>query len=85
MEREADHDGARYASGAGYDPHGLSTFFQKLEASGAGGALPTFLSSHPANSDRIADVNAQISAEQLKGTELGVAGLKAAQAQLGKK
>jgi predicted Zn-dependent protease len=84
MEREADRDGARYASGAGYDPHALATFFQKLEAS-AGSGLPTFLSSHPANSDRIADVNAQIAAEQLKGTELGVAGLKAAQAQLGKK
>lgn len=85
MELEADHDGARYASGAGYDPRGLATFFQKLEGSGGGGGVLTFLSTHPAPSDRIAAVNAQIASQSLAGTELGVASLKAAQAQLGKK
>ena len=32
MELEADQYGARYASGAGYDPRGLATFFEKLKA-----------------------------------------------------
>src|SRR5215468_1110353 len=31
-ENEADEYGARYSSMAGYDPHGLVTFFQKLQA-----------------------------------------------------
>src|SRR5207248_273973 len=31
-EAEADDVGARYASQAGYDPHGLITFFQRLAA-----------------------------------------------------
>lgn len=86
MELEADHDGARYASGAGYDPRGIATFFQRLE--GAGGARPgwlNFLSSHPAPSDRVAEVNALVAAEQLTGAELGVASLKRVQGVLGKR
>lgn len=86
MELESDHYGARYASGAGYDPRGLATFFEKLKAKyGDTPAVLTFLSTHPANSERITKVNEYIAAENLGGKELGVATLKAIQAELGKK
>lgn len=86
MELEADEYGARYASGAGYDPRGLATFFEKLQAKQ--GDMPrflTFLSTHPANAERIEKVTALIAAENLTGSEQGVASLKAIQAVLGKK
>jgi predicted Zn-dependent protease len=86
MELEADHYGARYASGAGYQPQGLVTFFEKLQAKQGGSpGLLTWLSTHPANSERITKMNEIIAAENLTGSELGVASLKAAQAALGKK
>lgn len=86
MELESDQYGARYASRAGYDPRGLATFFEKLKAKhGDTGPVLTFLSTHPANSDRITRVTELIAAENLTGTELGVASLKAIQAELGKK
>ncbi len=86
MELEADQYGARFASRAGYDPRGLATFFEKLKAKyGDTGPVMTFFSTHPANSQRINDVTTLIAAEQLGGTELGVASLQAVKAQLGKK
>jgi predicted Zn-dependent protease len=86
MELEADQYGARYASGAGYDPRGLATFFEKLKAKyGETGPVMTFFSTHPASSQRVNDVTALIAAENLTGTELGVAPLQAVKAALGKK
>lgn len=86
MELEADQYGARYSSGAGYDPRGLATFFEKLKAQyGDTGPVATFFSTHPANSDRINRVTALIAAEHLNGTNLGDASLKSIQAHLGKK
>jgi predicted Zn-dependent protease len=86
MELEADQYGARYASGAGYDPRGLATFFEKLKAKyGDTGPVMTFLSTHPANSDRINKVTELIAAEHLTGTDLGGPALKTAQQALGKK
>lgn len=86
MELESDQYGARYASGAGYDPRGLATFFEKLKAKyGDTGPVLTWLSTHPSNTDRITRVNELIAAEGLKGSELGVPTLKAIQAELGKK
>jgi beta-barrel assembly-enhancing protease len=86
MELEADQYGARYASRAGYDPRGLATFFEKLKAKyGDSGPVMTFFSTHPANTQRINDITALIAAENLTGTELGVAPLQAVKAALGKK
>ncbi|MEO6950764.1 MAG: M48 family metallopeptidase [Polyangia bacterium] len=71
-ETEADEYGARYASLAGYDPRGLTTFFTKLEAQqGSTPKLLSFLSDHPATPDRVAHVNAYIAQHHLGGTELG--------------
>jgi predicted Zn-dependent protease len=62
-EREADHLGVNYEYRAGYDPHGMEEFFQKLE--GLRQRRPTkveqFFSSHPLTEERIASVDAEIS------------------------
>ncbi len=69
-EAEADEYGARYASAAGYDPHGLTDFFRKLQAQeGKTPALLTWLSDHPATPDRVAAVERQIAEQRLSGTE----------------
>ncbi|WP_242396089.1 M48 family metallopeptidase [Anaeromyxobacter oryzisoli] len=68
-ESEADEYGARYASAAGYDPHGIATFFQKLErGEGKQPGWAAFLSTHPATPDRIEKVNAYIEQHHLTGS-----------------
>jgi predicted Zn-dependent protease len=50
-EFEADREGLYNLQGAGYAPSGIVGFMQKLLKSG--GSVPTFLSTHPATSERI--------------------------------
>jgi predicted Zn-dependent protease len=61
--REAEMEADAFAVGvmarAGYDPSGLVSFFQVLQAEGGSG-VPSFLSSHPATEDRIAATSALI-------------------------
>lgn len=57
QEAEADRDGARLAHAAGFDPRGLDAFFKRLQAEHGDGA-PALLSSHPADADRIAAIEA---------------------------
>src|SRR5438067_661265 len=54
-EYDADKRGVRYASRAGYDPHGLIRFFEKLQekVGNGGGGLATYFQTHPMTSDRI--------------------------------
>jgi len=66
-EFEADQYGARYTARVGYDPRGIGTFFQKLEAKEQGSATPTWLSTHPATPDRIKKVDALVAKEGLSG------------------
>jgi predicted Zn-dependent protease len=63
LEMEADAFAVEVLSEAGYDPSGLVTFFQTLtyEAQGKPQA-PSFLSSHPATSDRVESTRAAIEA-----------------------
>ena len=71
-EIEADEFGARYTSAAGYDPKGISTFFEKIQAQQ--GSMPgflTFLSSHPATEERISHIGQFITQNNLKGTDTG--------------
>lgn len=68
-ETEADEYGARYAAAAGYDPHGLVTFFDKLRAQeGNSPKYLAILSDHPATPDRIAHVNTYIAQNKLSGS-----------------
>ncbi len=83
-ENEADEYGVKYSSAAGYDPHGIATFFQKLMAQqGRTPKLLTFLSDHPATSDRIAHVDQMIARMGLRpGGDLGAERLAAVKAKL---
>ncbi len=60
-EREADRYGVAYTVAAGYDPRGLVTFFTRLmqtegESSSSRTSYESLMSSHPATSERIRDV-----------------------------
>jgi len=73
-ETEADEYGARYAAAAGYDPHGLVTFFDKLrKQEGNSPRFLAILSDHPATPDRIDHVNQFIAHEGLRGSATNVA------------
>ncbi len=62
-EEEADMLGAQYMWAAGYDPHSLMTFFEKLQAreKTKPGTMARIFSTHPVVGDRIQKVNALIS------------------------
>ncbi len=60
-ENESDHIGLRFAAYAGYDPRASVTFWQKMaNAAGKGGKPPEFMSTHPSDERRIANLQAQI-------------------------
>lgn len=65
-EREADAFAIPVMARAGYDPHGLVTFFDTLKAE-SGPSTPSFLSSHPATSERIATTSQLIRETPLPG------------------
>jgi predicted Zn-dependent protease len=56
-EHEADRVGIELLSGAGFDPHGMSSFFEKLgrRYGAASQYVPELLQTHPVTSDRIAE------------------------------
>ena len=54
-EREADRIGVALAARAGYDPAALARFFERLSR-GKGAEGPSWLSTHPASSERILEI-----------------------------
>jgi predicted Zn-dependent protease len=63
-ERESDAFAVRTVPKAGYDPSGITSFFETLrEEYGDGGS--SFLSSHPATAERIQNTRAMIRAQDL--------------------
>lgn len=57
----ADKLGVKYAKAAGFDPHGMVTFFQKLKAESKNTGLNlVFLSSHPPIDERIKKAQEEI-------------------------
>jgi predicted Zn-dependent protease len=64
-ERESDSFAVAVLPRAGYDPHGLVTFFDTLRRESGGGEPPAFLSSHPATSERIQNTQREIAASRL--------------------
>jgi hypothetical protein len=62
FEAEADYLGVQYAYRAGYDPQGMVSIFEKLDAleKHKPGAISRAFSDHPATPDRIAAVEDEI-------------------------
>lgn len=57
QESEADSIGLRFAAGAGYDPRAAVTFWKRMSAAtGKQGKPPVFLSDHPSDESRIANL-----------------------------
>ena len=55
-ESEADRIGLELAARAGYDPQAGVTLWKKMMAANASGGSPSFLSSHPAESNRVQQI-----------------------------
>lgn len=63
-ELEADLEGLRLMSLAGFDPSAAAALWRNMEATSGAGRPPTFLSTHPAPADRIRALEAE--AERLR-------------------
>jgi len=82
-ERQADSIAVPTLYAAGYDPAGMTTFFQKLIANHGDRSGPmSYFSSHPATSERISNVNMQIGALPPKQTVRPITDLRRAQVRL---
>ena len=57
-ESEADRIGLELTARAGYDPRAAVTLWQKMIQAGGGGGGPEFLSDHPAESNRVQQIQA---------------------------
>ncbi|MDR2673749.1 MAG: M48 family metallopeptidase [Opitutaceae bacterium] len=55
-ETEADTIGLRFAAAAGYDPRAAAVFWKKMAAKNSGGSTPSWLSTHPSDQSRIANL-----------------------------
>jgi predicted Zn-dependent protease len=66
QELEADRVGLEYMARAGYDPAAAIRFWRKMQAQG-GGKVPAFLSTHPADAERIARLEELVPAARRAG------------------
>jgi predicted Zn-dependent protease len=60
QESEADHLGLIFMAMAGYNPDGAVTFWQRMDAREGQAAPPEFLSTHPSNGTRVADIQKEL-------------------------
>lgn len=62
-ETEADFYSVEYLADTEYTCDGASEFFKKMQAEGQGGNTPVFLSTHPADADRIKAISDKANAD----------------------
>lgn len=60
QESEADRLGLTFMAMAGYDPHEAVNFWQRMASQNKGGTPPEFLSTHPSDATRIANLQTLI-------------------------
>ena len=71
-ETEADKIGLTLMAIAGYNPDESIVFWQRMAAQSAGQAPPEFLSTHPSDATRIANLKALIPEAKALATQVGV-------------
>ncbi len=61
-EREADRVGVQLLDGAGFDPRGMSAFFERLQRATRvyEGGAPAYLRTHPLTFERIGDIQGRV-------------------------
>ncbi len=60
QENEADHLGLIFMAMAGYDPHESLSLWQRMSQSNSGQAPPEFMSTHPSNATRMANIEQEM-------------------------
>lgn len=60
QESEADQIGMELMARAGYDPQAAISVWEKMSAAGSSGQPPEFLSTHPSNESRVAELRANL-------------------------
>lgn len=71
QELEADHIGLIYMARAGYDPREAVTFWQRFSTAFTGQKPPAFLSTHPADAQRIAQIKSLLPAAIVEYNKTG--------------
>jgi predicted Zn-dependent protease len=59
-ESEADHLGLVFMAMAGYDPNEAVAFWTRMAQSSGGASVPEFMSTHPSDQTRIADIKKEV-------------------------
>jgi len=66
-ESESDDMGLTFMNKAGYNPYAGITFWEKMKAASGGAAPPEFMSTHPSNDRRIADIKTKLAEMEATG------------------
>lgn len=66
-ESESDEMGLIFMNQAGYDPYAAVTFWEKMKANSGGQEPPEFMSTHPSNDRRIADIKTKLAEMESTG------------------